>query len=275
MSTSVVPGASLIIAWQLKNRRVLLVGGGEIASQRLAALLSADALVTIVAPSPLHPTILSLITQYEHRITHIDRPFLFAPSDIDTVNPVMVLTAISDVQVSREISQLCRTSRIPINVADDPPACDFYFGAIVRRGPLQVMISTNGNGPRIAALVKDRIEQTLPEDVAMAIEKIGILRQKLRERAPDVGGKLGKRRMRWMTRICNEWSFTDLAKMDQNTMDKLLDEGWEQDVILRPRDVLPHSSHFNLTLPPLDNFVAGFLAGICAATALGFIAFRR
>ncbi|KIJ34609.1 hypothetical protein M422DRAFT_130788, partial [Sphaerobolus stellatus SS14] len=112
-----------------------------------------------------------------------------------------------------------------------PPACDFYFGAIVRRGPLQIMISTNGNGPRISALIKERIERALPEDVGQAIEKVGNLRRKLRERAPDVGGALGRRRMKWMTGICNQWSFEELALMDEDAMDKLLDNGWENNVV--------------------------------------------
>lgn len=101
----------------------------------------------------------------------------------------MVLTAVDDVEKSREICALCRKRKIPVNVADIPPSCDFYFGSQIRSGPLQIMISTNGQSPKLANLIRRRIENSLPEGVGEAIEKVGTLRCKLRERAPGVGGR--------------------------------------------------------------------------------------
>lgn len=76
-----------------------------------------------------------------------------------------------------------------------PPECDFYFGSVHRDGPLQIMVSTNGNGPKIANLVRRRIAESLPENVGAAIKKVGELRRKLRKVAP--GPEQGPKRMQW------------------------------------------------------------------------------
>lgn len=271
MSLSVQPGGSLLVAWQLTDRPVLLVGAGEIAAQRLAALLSADALVTLVAPCPVHQAIRANLSEYPHRITYHDRPFELI--DIDAASPHLVLTAISDPVASRAIATHCRALHIPVNVADDPTACDFYFGAIVRRGPLQVLISTNGNGPRLASLIKEQIEVTLPENVGRAIEKVGILRRKLRERAPEVGGSTGKRRMRWISRVCEIWSFEQLAEMNVETMERLIDEGWEKDTIPYPRNF---TRAYKLpSFPSVTSFMTGFASGLVVCTVFGFLTYRQ
>jgi len=149
----------------------------------------------------------------------------------------MVLTAIDDVQQSREICALCRKLKIPVNVADIPPSCDFYFGSQIRHGPLQIMISTNGQSPKLANIIRKKIEKTIPEYAGDAIEKVGELRSKLRERAPGVGGPLGKRRMRWMVDVCTSWEMEELALLDDEMMAKLLDDGWEKNRVPNPQEL--------------------------------------
>lgn len=147
----------------------------------------------------------------------------------------MVLTAIDDVTTSQFIYSLANERRIPTNVADIPPECDFYFGSQIRSGPLQIMISTNGKGPKIANIVRRRIEQFVEEmapaegGVGKVIERVGALRERLRSRAPGTGGEVGKRRMKWMIGVCEEWSLEELGLMDDDMMERLLDQGWEKD----------------------------------------------
>jgi len=149
----------------------------------------------------------------------------------------MVLTAIDDVERSREICGMCRALKIPVNVADIPPLCDFYFGSQIRDGPLQIMISTNGKGPKLANLIRKKIEQSLPEHAGEAIEKVGVLREQLKERAPGVGGELGKKRMRWMVEVCNAWELDELALLDDTMITKMLDDGWEKGRVPKVEDV--------------------------------------
>ncbi|CAG7854233.1 Siroheme biosynthesis protein met8 Includes: RecName: Full=Precorrin-2 dehydrogenase; Includes: RecName: Full=Sirohydrochlorin ferrochelatase [Serendipita indica DSM 11827] len=139
----------------------------------------------------------------------------------------MVLTAIDDNEASIRIWEDAKALKIPVNVADVPPNCDFYFGSMIRRGPLQVMVSTGGKGPKLAAMLREKLEKALPPETEQAIDKVGKLRAKLRARAPGVGGKLGQERMQWMTGVCEVWSLEDLADLDEPAMDRLLDAGWE------------------------------------------------
>lgn len=259
------PGGSLLVAWQLNGKHVLIVGGGEIAAQRLLAIINADARVTLVAPSPLHPNILPLLPFV---VAYHDRVFI--PSDLDSF-PSMVLTAISDPHESRIISAACRERRIPINVADDPPACDFYFGSVIRRGPLQILISTNGNGPKIASLMKKRVEDAIPENIAQVIANIADLRRRLRQRTIDIAG-IGPSRMKWISQVCETWSFQDIALMNEEDITKLLDEGWEKGVV--PHPIKNRKSHWKVLVSNMNRsdsaltFAIGFLSGILATAAL-------
>jgi precorrin-2 dehydrogenase / sirohydrochlorin ferrochelatase len=219
-----IGGGSLLIAWQLKNKSVLIVGGGEVAAQRLESILTADANITLLSPEKgLHPLTRRIIKLRQDRITYNDRLFQ-GFEDLDNMD--MVLTAIDDNELSHRIVIICRERRIPVNAADIPDLCDFYFGAQIRDGPLQIMISTNGNGPRIAALIKTRLQKGLSGFEGEAIVKVGQLRNKLKERAPGVGGPLGRERMKWMTRLCDQWEMEDFTSLDEAMMDNLLDVGW-------------------------------------------------
>jgi precorrin-2 dehydrogenase/sirohydrochlorin ferrochelatase len=80
----------------------------------------------------------------------------------------------------------------------------------------------------MAALVKERLQKGLSGLEGEAITKIGQLRNKLKERAPGVGGQLGRQRMKWMTALCNSWDMEDFTILDDAMMEKLLDEGWNK-----------------------------------------------
>ena len=107
----------------------------------------------------------------------------------------MVLVAVDDPAASTVIWNLCKEKKIPANIADVPPECDFYFGSIHRDGPLQIMVSTNGKGPRIAAALRKFIAKQLPNNAGNAIEAIGELRMKLRKVAPE--SEASPKRMEW------------------------------------------------------------------------------
>lgn len=124
-------------------------------------------------------------------VDYVDR--VFQPTDLDNVD--MVLTAVDDPEASTQIWKLCKERKINVNVADVPPECDFYFGSVHRDGPLQIMVSTNGKGPRLANFVRRAIAASLPERIGDAIENVGKLRQMLRKVAPDI--KEGPKRMSW------------------------------------------------------------------------------
>ena len=124
-------------------------------------------------------------------VEYFDRKF--EPSDLDGVD--MVLTAIDDPEASSQIWKLCKQRKIAANIADVPPECDFYFGSVHRDGPLQIMVSTNGNGPKLASILRKQIAATLPNNIGAAIQNVGTLRKKLRKVAPL--SEEGPKRMQW------------------------------------------------------------------------------
>jgi precorrin-2 dehydrogenase/sirohydrochlorin ferrochelatase len=162
----------------------------QVAAGRIVNILNADAKVTVVSPrSGLNEEVAHRIDR--NQVDYVDRKF--EPSDLDGVD--LVLTAVDDPEASSQIYKLCKEKRIPANIADVPPECDFYFGSVHRDGPLQIMVSTNGNGPKLANIVRRRIASSLPSNIGAAIQRVGLLRRKLRRIAP--GSEEGPKRMQW------------------------------------------------------------------------------
>lgn len=140
----------------------------------------------------------------------------------------MVLSAIDDIPLSTHIYNLSKRLRIPVNIADVPPQCDFYFCSTHRDKSLQVAVSTSGKGPKLANLVRRHIADHLPNRVGEAIEQVGILRAKLRKMAP--GPEVGPKRMGWMSRICEQWKMEDLATLEEKSMQIVL-SGFKDNVV--------------------------------------------
>lgn len=121
-----------------------------------------------------------------------------------------------------------------MNVADVPPECDFYFGSVHRDGPLQIMVSTNGNGPKLANIVRRQIAATLPANLGEAVVKVGALRKRLRGIAPAPAE--GPKRMDWMTRVCEGWSLEELCDMNEEDMEALL-KGYGDGVVVSYKEL--------------------------------------
>ncbi|KAK9461105.1 putative NAD(P)-binding-domain-containing protein [Lipomyces oligophaga] len=212
-------GASLILAWQIKDKPVLVIGGGSVASSRVENLLAADAEITVIAPT-LSSTLQCRLDRGE--ISYISRKCDLS-IDLGSPRPSMVLVAIDDPIASSEIYKACHDLHIPVNVADVPPECDFYFGSMYRDGPLQIMVSTNGNGPKMASLVRKRIENELANDpFGIAIEKLGALRAQVRLKLPGSEKSAIRARMRWVSLLSEKWTISQLAALDDNIISYLV-----------------------------------------------------
>ncbi|CAG8440456.1 11922_t:CDS:1 [Diversispora eburnea] len=209
-------GGSLLLAWRIKNKNVLIVGGGNVACSRVIKALEADSSITLVCPEQGLKEELKYRIQQNQIRKWINREFEI--SDLDGMD--MVLSAIDDPVRSREICQFCREKNIPVNVADVPPLCDFYFMAEHRDGPLQIAVSTNGKGPKLATIIRDHIQDNLPKRIGDSIEAVGLLRQKVREVDPDHASS--EKRMNWMSKICEEWSLDELKMLNEKKIDELI-----------------------------------------------------
>ncbi|KAI8887068.1 tetrapyrrole methylase [Backusella circina FSU 941] len=201
-------GGSLVVAWQTNSKKVLLVGGGNVAAQRIVSLKMSDADITVVCPEE------GLIDEVRYRIeqskevTWVNRTFV----DSDLEEADMVLTAMDDHEESLRIGHLCRSKRIPVNVADVPPLCDFYFMSQHRDGPLQIAVSTNGKGPKLANMVRQTVAKALPDKMGDTIDRMGELRAKVREWEPEQ--KQSGKRMSWVTKVCEAWGLKNMTRLN-------------------------------------------------------------
>jgi len=162
----------LPIFLNLDRRPCLLVGAGNVAFEKVGTLLKTGVRLRVVAPQA-HPGIRSLAG--EGKLEWIER--CFEPSDLDGIFGVITATDSSDVnaQVYREAVQ----RNILCNSVDDIPNCDFFFGAQVTRGDLQIAISTAGESPALAQRLRREIDEQLPADLGPWLNSLGELRREV------------------------------------------------------------------------------------------------
>jgi len=134
----------------LKDQPVLVVGAGKVALRKTRGLLEAGAKVTVVSPAGL-PEFEKLPVNWLRR--------KFRVTDLNRV--CLAFTATDDRKVNAAVALAAKLLGIPINVADAPTECDFLVPARIRRGDLQIAISTSGRSPRIAADLRRQIEKVL------------------------------------------------------------------------------------------------------------------
>jgi uroporphyrin-III C-methyltransferase/precorrin-2 dehydrogenase/sirohydrochlorin ferrochelatase len=157
---------------KLAGRRCLVVGGGTIGESKMQSLVRCGASVHVVAPEAT-PGIRRAADSGE--IVWDARPFL--PSDLDGV--LLVVGATNSPELHEEIFRLCQEAGILCNMVDEPDRCDFYYPAVVRRGPLQVAISTAGHSPLLAQRLRHELEEQIAPEYGPWIEQIGRQRREL------------------------------------------------------------------------------------------------
>lgn len=153
----------------------LIVGGGAVALRKIEKLQDYGARLTVCAPALL-PEIEAI-----PGLTLLRRPF--EPSLLD--GKLFVIAATDDRALNREVAELCRARRIPVNAVDDKAACTFLFPALVRRGPLSIGVSTGGASPSAAVYWKKRIDALVPEDAGDLLDYLDGLRETVKAALPD------------------------------------------------------------------------------------------
>jgi precorrin-2 dehydrogenase len=157
---------------KLAGRPCLVVGAGPVAEEKVAGLLRAGAAIRVIAPRAT-PRIRAWSRAKKIRWTA--RPF--RPRDLDGV--FLVVAATSSPKLHAGIYAHARGRRVLCNVVDDPAHCDFYYGAVVGRGALQIAISTEGRSPALAQRLKKQIGREFGPKYASWLAKIGKIRERL------------------------------------------------------------------------------------------------
>jgi precorrin-2 dehydrogenase / sirohydrochlorin ferrochelatase len=157
---------------KLEGRECLVVGAGRIAESKIPGLLDAGAEVRVVAPQAN-----ATIASWAHGGRLSWQPRNFQSSDLDGVFLVIAATSLSDLNAS--VFREARQRNILCNAVDDPAHCDFYYPALVRRGALQLAISTSGLSPALAQRIRRELEEQFGPEYAAWLEQLGKARQEL------------------------------------------------------------------------------------------------
>jgi uroporphyrin-III C-methyltransferase/precorrin-2 dehydrogenase/sirohydrochlorin ferrochelatase len=162
----------LPIFLKLEGRRCLLVGAGAVALEKVGSLLTTGARLRVIAPEA-RAEIQELAR--EGRLEWVQKSF--EPADLD--GNFVVIAATDVPEVNAAVYRAAVEHGVACNSVDDVPNCDFYFGAVVSRGELQIAISTAGESPAVAQRLRREIDAQLPEDLGGWLAKLGELRREV------------------------------------------------------------------------------------------------
>jgi uroporphyrin-III C-methyltransferase/precorrin-2 dehydrogenase/sirohydrochlorin ferrochelatase len=138
---------------KLAGRRVVVVGGGPVAAGKLRALVDAEAAVTVVAPQ-----VVDAIAAAPVRVLRRE----FRPEDLDGT---WYVVAAAPPDVNRAVSAAAQARGIFVNAVDDVENASAYAGAVLQRAGVTIALSTDGEAPALAGLLREALEAVLPEDL--------------------------------------------------------------------------------------------------------------
>ncbi len=156
----------------------LVVGGGRVAERKVEKLLESGARVTVVAPE-VTEQITSLAADKKIGLE------LRAYAGGEAAEYFLTVAATDDPALNRAVSGDARAARRLVNVVDVPELCNFYVPSVLRRGDLQVAVSTAGASPSLAKKIRERLEEQFPDNYARLLETLRAFRARLLEKVPD------------------------------------------------------------------------------------------
>ena len=168
----------LPIFFRIKQQPCLVIGGGHIAKRKVGLLLKAQATVTVVAPDVL-PELRTLVLKQGgcvidsvYDAQHLDgQRLVIAATDNDTLN--------------QQVFNDCESRHIPVNVVDSPELCRFIFPSIIDRSPIVIAISSSGQSPVLARLLRTRLEAIIPAAYGELAAFVGKFRKQVQAVLPD------------------------------------------------------------------------------------------
>lgn len=170
------------VSLNIKGRLCVVVGGGKVAERKVLSLLECGARVRQVSPVAVDGlkqlARAGSIERIEdcYRESHLEGAFL-------------VIGATGDNSTNAMVSADSMSKGLLVNVVDDPPRGNFYVPAVVRRGPLQVAVSTDGRSPMLARKIREHLEEVFPPAYGELVEMVGLFRENIIRDAASPGEK--------------------------------------------------------------------------------------
>ena len=276
-------GASLFLTFRMPSKTTLIIGSSTLAASRAFAALEADSQVVVIAKGGLinaceelrwratqgQLTLLDWDALPGGSTAYTDRDIQALDSYLATTQGIFLVCVTDTVNglslaprprtSAIQIYKLCQMHNIPINIGDMPDLCDFSFASVHRfidhesgkSTHLQVAVTTNGQGCRLAGRLRRDIVAKLPKEVGPAVEKMGMLRNIAKGPGVlDIDGELNEdsgvttpnrpvplrsvtetsletavRRMKWVAQVSEYWPLSKLAKLTEGEMQNMLNGG--------------------------------------------------
>ncbi|KAI3316481.1 uroporphyrin-III C-methyltransferase [Xylariaceae sp. AK1471] len=252
-----VSHTALLTATNAESHVHLVVGSNSLAAARCGQSLAAGASPVLIAPetAELHYALQKRIddgqVKWVKDVFRDSHPFTLGREDVDhVVDAVFVTSSSRDHDFGPRISFLCKRNRIPINVVDAPQLCSFTLLSTHTDGPLQIGITTNGRGCKLASRIRREIAASLPPTLGDACLRLGDVRRRIQEEdhllplaqtdgdggddsvdQPATFNKLvteadldaaKNRRMRWLSQVCEYWPLKRLAAITDDDVATIL-----------------------------------------------------
>ncbi len=176
----------LPLFFDLRQRPVLLVGGGDVALRKARLLIRAGARITLVAHHVL-PELHEMLELHQGVVLIGE----YHPELLD--DKVLVLAATDDDSLNERVHYDAQARNVPVNVVDNPRLCTFVFPAIVDRSPIVIGISSGGQSPVLARLLRARLETWIPGGYSRLGQLVGRFRDQVKARF----GSVNERRIFW------------------------------------------------------------------------------
>jgi uroporphyrin-III C-methyltransferase/precorrin-2 dehydrogenase/sirohydrochlorin ferrochelatase len=164
----------LPIFLSVSDQRCVVIGGGEIATRKVAQLLRSGAQVRVVSPSLCR----SLARFHDAgRIEHVARDY----SDGDIADAYLAFAATDNEAVNHAVAEAGRKLRIPVNVVDHPEDGSFIMPSVIDRSPVVAAVSTGGASPVLARLIRSRLESVIPAGYGRLAELCSRFRDRVKQ----------------------------------------------------------------------------------------------
>jgi uncharacterized protein len=160
---------------KLENLRTLIVGGGYVGMEKLEAVITNSPAATITLVATQISNEIKEVAKKHPNITLVEKPYHIN----DITNYDIVIAAINDHVVSKQVVLDAKSKKILVNAADKPELCDFYLSSVVKKGNLKIAISTNGKSPTVAKRIKEMLNDTLPNEIDDLLHQMQSIRYKL------------------------------------------------------------------------------------------------
>ena len=167
----------------IEGRDVAIIGGGNVCARKAETMMNYGARVTVISPQCTEE-----IEQWAASGRLGLRRKRYDEGDLDGAN--IVIASTDDQSVNEQVAADCRRRRIPVNVVDVTPLCEFIVPAIVDKGSVHIAISTEGKSPALARTLKEELRRTVGPEYTEVNDALGTLRESAkRALATDVDRK--------------------------------------------------------------------------------------